>query len=247
MLAQVADKTVEYETNRYGQQRLIAFSNWPTTDPFEYPATIATSFDKCAQVDTEHILPSAKFKSGRFASYHVYPYYPDYANLLLELDTRRQKGLTIYHARAQALLKRPGALSREQRIWAEWAERIAGDYKDPSGRYNTYYTYLRVLTSHHTMPVVISEFGVSTGRGMAPVSYTHLDVYKRQGFSIAIRRRNGKQFRCKTDSLLTKQYFCPYDGLGQFIAHIIKRQIRRKAETQSSVSNACLLYTSRCV
>ncbi len=167
MLAQVADKTVEYETNRYGQQRLIAFSNWPTTDPFEYPATIATSFDKCAQVDTEHILPSAKFKSGRFASYHVYPYYPDYANLLLELDTRRQKGLTIYHARAQALLKRPGALSREQRIWAEWAERIAGDYKDPSGRYNTYYTYLRVLTSHHTMPVVISEFGVSTGRGMA--------------------------------------------------------------------------------
>ena len=109
MLAQVADKTVEYETNRYGQQRLIAFSNWPTTDPFEYPATIATSFDKCAQVDTEHILPSAKFKSGRFASYHVYPYYPDYANLLLELDTRRQKGLTIYHARAQALLKLPGA------------------------------------------------------------------------------------------------------------------------------------------
>ena len=30
-----------------------------------------------------------------------------------------------------------------------------------------YRAYLRMLTNHHTMPVVISEFGVSTGRGMA--------------------------------------------------------------------------------
>ena len=35
MLAQVGDHIIEYETNRYRQQRLVAFSNWPTTDPLQ--------------------------------------------------------------------------------------------------------------------------------------------------------------------------------------------------------------------
>src|SRR5699024_10109894 len=35
-LAQIGDKAIEYETVRYKQQRLVAFSNWPTTDPFTY-------------------------------------------------------------------------------------------------------------------------------------------------------------------------------------------------------------------
>ena len=32
---------------------------------------------------------------------------------------------------------------------------------------NTYYAYLKALNNYHTIPVVISEYGVSTGRGMA--------------------------------------------------------------------------------
>ena len=38
---------------------------------------------------------------------------------------------------------------------------------DEDGKLNTYRAYLTALTNHHTMPVVISEFGVSTGRGLA--------------------------------------------------------------------------------
>ena len=41
------------------------------------------------------------------------------------------------------------------------------DFYDETGAANTYLAYLRALRRHHTMPVVISEFGVSTGRGMA--------------------------------------------------------------------------------
>ena len=41
------------------------------------------------------------------------------------------------------------------------------DFYDETGAVNTYLAYLRALRRHHTMPVVISEFGVSTGRGMA--------------------------------------------------------------------------------
>ena len=40
-------------------------------------------------------------------------------------------------------------------------------FRDEDSRMNTYRAYLTGLVAHHTMPVVISEFGVSTGRGMA--------------------------------------------------------------------------------
>lgn len=80
MLARVGNEIIRYETDRYGQQRLVAFSNWPTTDPLEYPEEILEAFQKCASVDVEHIKGTEQFLSGQFASYHVYPYYPDYLN-----------------------------------------------------------------------------------------------------------------------------------------------------------------------
>lgn len=127
LLAEVGDRIISYESRRYKQQRLIAFSNWPTTDPFDYPQDITTFFMKCAKVDVEHIQTTDQFLSGHFASYHVYPYYPDYL--------------------------------------AYYKDKTGFSYTD--GKLNTYLTYLKTLTAHHTIPVVISEYGVSTGRGMA--------------------------------------------------------------------------------
>lgn len=40
---------------------------------------------------------------------------------------------------------------------------------DESGEKNTYRAYLETLVAHHSMPVVISEFGVPSARGMAQV------------------------------------------------------------------------------
>ena len=127
LLAEVGDKIIEYETVRYKQQRLVAFTNWPTTDPFDYPKDIESFFMKCAKVDVENIRTTDKFISGFFASYHVYPYYPDY---LAYFDD--QSG-----------------------------------FIDEKGELNTYLAYLKMLVEHHAIPVVIAEFGVSTGRGMA--------------------------------------------------------------------------------
>lgn len=140
MLAQVGDKIIEYEAKRYKQQRLIAFSNWPTTDPFTYPEPVAMHFMKCAQVDVEHIKCNENFLAGQFASYHVYPYYPDY---LTYVDDWEILGLNR----------------------AEYA--LDPEYTRGKDLVNTYRAYLKMLTNHHTMPVVVSEFGVSTGRGMA--------------------------------------------------------------------------------
>lgn len=137
MLAQLGDKMIEYESEKYKTQKLVAFSNWPTTDPFDYPAEITDYLMKCASVDVEHIKTTDEFLSGQFASYHVYPYYPDYLSHI--------KDLTAFSANID----------------------LEEFYQD--GVINTYKAYLAMLANHHTIPVVISEFGVSTGRGMAQV------------------------------------------------------------------------------
>ncbi len=118
-LASVGESVVNYETVKYGTQRMIAFSNWATTDPLEHTKDIKLYFQKCGSVDVEHIKCTDSLLTGQFASYHIYPYYPDYYSIL------------------------------------------------PEHEENTYLQYLKDINEHHSMPVVISEFGVSSGRGMA--------------------------------------------------------------------------------
>lgn len=118
-LAQIGDKMIAYETSKYGTQRTLAFSNWPTTDPFEYPENVALEFEKFGLVDTDHIKAGTNFIGGQYASYHVYPYYPEFLHFVDD---------TIE---------------------------------------NTFLTYLEKLVDHHEMPVIISEFGVPSSRGMA--------------------------------------------------------------------------------
>lgn len=134
MLARVGDEVIEYETERYSTQRLVAFANWMTTDPFDYPEFVETFFMKCANVNVDNIMTTENLKTGHFASYHAYPYYQDYFHYFDDWS--------------------PYGISQE-------------DFYDEKGRLNTYKAYLKLLNNHHNIPVVISEFGVSTGRGMA--------------------------------------------------------------------------------
>ena len=165
MLCEVGDKIIEYESNRYKEQRLVAFSNWPTTDPFDYPSDIALFFMKCAKVDVEHIKTTDAFISGYFASYHVYPYYPDYLNYIYidkddDIVDEERKSYEVYEI-----------VTPDNFINDYITESIENGFTDSRGRVNTYYAYLKALNNYHTIPVVISEYGVSTGRGMAQRDY----------------------------------------------------------------------------
>ncbi len=166
-LAQIGDKAIEYETVRYKEQRLVAFSNWPTTDPFTYSLVTTRYRYKSAVIDVEHIQPTEAFQSGYFASYHVYPYYPDY------LETER-KGELYAEAELEEVMGENAAATLEHRIELLDAPSIhdyltEADYYDSQGRLNTYYAYLKALNKFHNIPVVISEYGVTTGRGRAQV------------------------------------------------------------------------------
>lgn len=162
LLCKLGNHLIDYETKRYKTQKLIAFSNWPTTDPFEYPETVKNLYMKCAYVDVEHIKTTDKLLTGQFASYHVYPYYPDYLNWTDDWNFS-------------------GIIDKTQFYDGE--------------ELNTYRAYLSMLTSHHTIPVVISEFGVSTGRGMA---HRDLNTNRNQG-NMSEKDQGQALIRCYED------------------------------------------------
>jgi len=148
-LTEMLDHVISYEAERYKTTRPAAFMNWPTLDPIfhESEATYReeTEFrrktgesvgavdyshafdDDAVAIDETRIRMSQNYKSGIFASYHVYPYYPDF----LRNDEAYGKAAPVKGA-------------------------------------GYYYNYLRELKSRYSgMPLLISEFGVPTSRGIA--------------------------------------------------------------------------------
>ncbi|MCX7975273.1 MAG: tetratricopeptide repeat protein [Candidatus Aminicenantes bacterium] len=99
-LAEMLDYLITYEDKTYQSQRPVSFVNWPTLDPLFHPseATLAEEIqirrelgetppdydldkswdDDAVKLDETKIILKPNFRAGLFASYHVYPYYPDF-------------------------------------------------------------------------------------------------------------------------------------------------------------------------
>lgn len=130
MLARVGDELLSYESRKYGQQRLLAFSNWPETDPLYHTQWRLEANTNLARIDVEHIHGTDKVTAGMFASYHIYPYYP---------------------------------------AFLDFEEKYA-NYRDAEGNLNPYLGYLTAINEHHTIPVIVSEFGLPSSRGIARIN-----------------------------------------------------------------------------
>ncbi len=93
-LAEKMEYVVAYEMEQYQWQRPLSFTNWPTTDILSHPAE-PTYFEDLVSVNPNTIIPTESLEAGYFASYHVYPYYPDFLNFepsyLEYVDQRGQK------------------------------------------------------------------------------------------------------------------------------------------------------------
>ena len=75
-LARHMDSLAELEAAR-GTAAPIAFVNWPTTDPLSHPDEPSEYEDRVG-IDANRVRPTANWPAGTFASYHAYPYYPDF-------------------------------------------------------------------------------------------------------------------------------------------------------------------------
>lgn len=80
-LAGQLDMLAEYELSTYQSMRPLSFTNWVTTDNLEQPSDPGDK-EGIASIDPNHLKLKGQLKeAGMFASYHVYPYYPDFLNL----------------------------------------------------------------------------------------------------------------------------------------------------------------------
>lgn len=105
-LAQSGDYAIDYETENYKMQRPLSFTNWVTTDTLKHPNEPLKKEDMI-EVNTEHIKKNDSFKPGLFASYHVYPYYPDFMNYQHDYATYTDKEnkINTYKAYLKDLIK----------------------------------------------------------------------------------------------------------------------------------------------
>lgn len=78
-LASRMNEMASYEAETYKWQHSMSFTNWVTTDLLSHPAEPAEEEDMVS-VDPNHIKKTDQFQAGLFASYHVYPYFPDFLN-----------------------------------------------------------------------------------------------------------------------------------------------------------------------
>jgi hypothetical protein len=89
-LARHMDRLAAREARR-GTSVPIAFVNWPTTDPMRHPTEPLVREDM-AGLDALHIRPTTNWPGGTFASFHAYPYYPDFQRYEPGLDRTLWKG-----------------------------------------------------------------------------------------------------------------------------------------------------------
>ncbi|MFL5546708.1 MAG: tetratricopeptide repeat protein [Gemmatimonadales bacterium] len=100
-LAAECDAMLSYEVAAYNALRPIAYTNWPTLDPLHHPTEATTGeeaywrrklghltgtnnleYDNDAvSLDANLVRATSANPAGWFASYHAYPYYPDFMNL----------------------------------------------------------------------------------------------------------------------------------------------------------------------
>ncbi|MRT93186.1 T9SS type A sorting domain-containing protein [Ancylomarina sp. 16SWW S1-10-2] len=67
---------VTYERNNYNTERPVSISSWPTLDPLTHPTETGTDEDK-ESLDLSNLNFDGA-PAGYFASFHAYPYYPDF-------------------------------------------------------------------------------------------------------------------------------------------------------------------------
>ena len=74
------DKTIVYERQTYGAQRPVGWSSWPTLDPLHHPTEPHFMSGEDTATLSLADLDLSKAPGGFYASFHAYPYYPNFVS-----------------------------------------------------------------------------------------------------------------------------------------------------------------------
>lgn len=128
-MAEQCDYLLSHEYDVFHALRPIAYTNWPTLDPLTHPTEANTDEERewrrragrpfegtrleyendAVSLDARLIRASRHNPAGWFASYHAYPYYPDFMVLDPEYaKARSTEGTSSYFGYLQALRQHHG-------------------------------------------------------------------------------------------------------------------------------------------
>ncbi len=82
----------------HGSSVPLTFTNWDTTDPLHHPDE-PFDMEDAVSIDAMHLRATRSWPAGYFASFHAYPYYPDFlSNEPALLNYRRPDGVVDPYA-----------------------------------------------------------------------------------------------------------------------------------------------------
>lgn len=150
LMAQALDYTIDYESKKYKQQKLVSFLNTTELDPVIHP-TQSQVFRE-TDINIEKLQEKENLYTGIFASYQISPNDPDFLNMGYENN-------------------------------------------------NTFKVYLEDLKDVHLKPVVITNIGLPTSRGMSKED--DLEGYNRGAMS---EEEQGEKLTELLDDIYQNQY-----------------------------------------
>ena len=86
-LAQVMERMISYERNKYRTQRPIGFVSAPDIDFLVYEENYTRQLSKYAWVNAEHVIPSEQAEGGYFAAYQLYDFCDGFLTYLSDEQT----------------------------------------------------------------------------------------------------------------------------------------------------------------
>ena len=142
MLAYVADSMISYEAKRYKVQRVFGFYSTVDTDPLLIDVSDSENTD---------LTLKAPIDTERIlctdavlsGQFAAYAIFPHSTDRLFEANDEVWESLGVSRA----------------------------DYDLGNGQYNFYAAYLQCLQNHHTMPILIIEFGASSSRAPSKLEW----------------------------------------------------------------------------
>lgn len=97
---------ISYEKQRYKMQHPVSASSWPTLDPINHPSEPDDLTDEDVESFDLQNIDMFNAPAGYFASFHAYPYYPDFVNRDLSYkDVQDNEGPNAYLGYLQDLKK----------------------------------------------------------------------------------------------------------------------------------------------
>ena len=107
IMAEALDYTVQYETEKYNQQRLVSFLNTTELDPIIHSAQ--SSVFRNTELNIEKLKVTNDFHTGIFASYQASPNDTDFLNISLEnsLPSEKEESFEGYLQQLKSIHQKP--------------------------------------------------------------------------------------------------------------------------------------------